>query len=201
MNRHSGVLKVRLVNSTPLNSTNSRNCWTELLCCQSEDEERTSEAAFSQPLSTAVQLALANALIKCGIKPSAVIGHSSGEIAAAYVAGALTMREAIICSYLRGLAVKRHASCDGRMAAVGLGHKDVLRFLIDGVQVACENSPKSVTLAGTADALDKVLNAIKLEDADIFTRHLRIEVAYHSCKINVHLLDHTGHQYSAPVNY
>lgn len=151
-----------------------------------------SKPEFSQPLSTAVQLALANVLAKCDIRPDAVVGHSSGEIAAAYVVGALTMKQAMICSYLRGLAVKRWASRKGGMAAVGLGSNDVSPFLIDGVQVACENSPKSVTLAGDVDALKDVLDAIKLQDADIFTRHLRIEVAYHSGKKIFSFLRHLG---------
>ncbi|KAK5996225.1 Highly reducing polyketide synthase gloL [Cladobotryum mycophilum] len=154
--------------------------WTiqELLCSE-VDKDVISKAEFAQPLSTAVQLALVNLLAQYGVTPSAVVGHSSGEIAAAYVAGALTMSEAIICSYLRGLVTKRQARA-GRMAAVGMSRERVTSFLVHGVHVACENSPKSVTLSGDADALEEVIKAIKAQYDDVFVRQLRVDKAYHS---------------------
>lgn len=151
------------------------------LLCSELNQDTISKAEFAQPLSTAVQLALANLLVKCGIKPSAVVGHSSGEIAAAYVAGALTMSEAIICSYLRGAVAKRQTRV-GRMAAVGMGRESVSSYLVEGVQVACENSPKSVTLSGDASILEGVMAAIKAKNADVFMRKLRVDMAYHSRK-------------------
>lgn len=122
-----------------------------------------------------------NFLAKCGVTPSAVVGHSSGEIAAAYTAGALTKSEAIVCAYLRGLVMKRQ-NRTGSMAAIGMGHKAVLSYLIDGVQIACDNSPASVTISGDSDALRQTLDAIKAKDPDMFTRQLDVNVAYHSRK-------------------
>lgn len=93
--------------------------------CLSETEgsSRLNEAAFSQPICTALQIALVNHLRRHGIKPVAVVGHSSGEIAAAYTAGALSLEEAIIVAYYRGYIVQQSVSLTrrGSMAAVGLG--------------------------------------------------------------------------------
>ena len=149
------------------------------MLCSDDAKDIINKAEFAQPLSTALQVALVNLLAKCGVTPGAVIGHSSGEIAAAYTAGAITMAEAIICGYLRGLVAKRQTSTGG-MAAVGMGRDAVSPYLIDGVQVACENSPKSVTISGDTDALEKTLEAIKAREPDVFLRRLHVDIAYHS---------------------
>ncbi|KAK5997537.1 Highly reducing polyketide synthase gloL [Cladobotryum mycophilum] len=162
----------------------------EDLLCSETDSEIISKAELAQPLSTALQISLARLLINCGIKPSAVVGHSSGEIAAAFVAGALTLDEAIICSYQRGLIMKRAELPAGRMAAVGLSCKEVSPFLVEGVRIACENSPKSVTLSGDAEAVEKVVKAIKDGNKDTFVRLLHVEVAYHS-----HHMSYVGQEY------
>ncbi|KAK2601916.1 hypothetical protein QQS21_004507 [Conoideocrella luteorostrata] len=156
--------------------------WTieaSLRCSGESMNETFSKAEFAQPLCTAIQVALVNFLATCGITPSAVIGHSSGEIAAAYTAGALTMSEAIICAYLRGFATKSQ-SRSGGMAAVGMSKDAVMPYLIDGVQLACENSPRSVTISGDLNAIDKTLEEISTKDPEIFTRKLNVNIAYHS---------------------
>ena len=109
----------------------------------------------------------------------AVVGHSSGEIAAAYAARALSFREALIISYYRGYVAKQ-ASSSGGMAAVGLGATAVSNFLKDGVVIACENSSKSVTLSGDVEKLEKVLIAIKKSKPDVLARTLKVDMAYHS---------------------
>lgn len=141
-------------------------------------------AEFSQPLCTAVQIITANILRAWGVGPAAVIGHSSGEIAAAYACGAMTMREAIICAYLRGLATKKQHGAAGAMAAVGLGADEVRLLLPEGVVVACENSPSSTTLSGDAEGIDDVIRALKKDASgqEIFARRLHVDKAYHSRK-------------------
>lgn len=111
--------------------------------------------------------------------PSAVVGHSSGEIAAAYTAGLLTEENAILCAYHRGQAVKRQNK-KGSMAAIGLGSLAVQEYLAAGAGIACENSPTSVTISGDADAVHETLEAIKSDEPDVFTRLLHLDVAYHS---------------------
>lgn len=139
------------------------------------------KAEFSQPLCTAIQIGLVNFLSKCGISPKAVIGHSSGEIAAAYSAGALTMSEAILAAYFRGLATQSpECSRSGGMAAVGLGKDAFAPYANEGIRVACENSPTSVTISGDLDAVHSTLEDIKSADSAVFTRLLPVNIAYHS---------------------
>ena len=111
------------------------------------------------------------------------MGHSSGEIAAAYASGALTASEAILVAYYRGLATlglgKIHR---GGMAAIGLGRAQVASYLRTGVIVGCENSPNSTTLTGDADTLGEVMISIKDNHPDVLVRALQVECAYHSRK-------------------
>lgn len=144
-----------------------------------QTDSRVDQAEFSQPLCTAVQIAIVNLLRSWNVVPGAVIGHSSGELAAAYASGALTAAEAITGAYYRGLVTKQQ-SRSGAMAAIGFGRKDVTGFLTDGVTIACENSPESTTLSGDADQIDAVIARIKESHPDVFARRLRVEMAYHS---------------------
>lgn len=68
------------------------------------------------------------------------------------------------------------------MAAVGMSPADLEPFLIDGVVVACENSPQSTTISGDVEQVERVLNDIAQKQPDIFIRKLRVKVAYHSRK-------------------
>lgn len=116
------------------------------------------------------------------VKPEAVLGHSSGEIAAAYAARAITSREAIIIAYYRGKVLLDINPAVGGMAAVGLGSKQVQPYLQPGVLVGCENSPNSVTLTGDKGALQETLQRIKQAHPDAFLRVLKVDRAYHSGK-------------------
>ncbi|KAK4184985.1 hypothetical protein QBC35DRAFT_32555 [Podospora australis] len=138
------------------------------------------KAELSQPLCTAVQIALVDTFASLGVEPHAVVGHSSGEIAAAYAAGALTAKEAIIIAWQRGLAAREQTRL-GAMAAVGLGKDDVASYLPERkVVVACENSPKSVTISGDADEVNLALERIQKDHPAITARLLKVEKAYHS---------------------
>ncbi|KAL5392876.1 hypothetical protein DPSP01_000571 [Paraphaeosphaeria sporulosa] len=156
-----------------------------------KDSSRINKAELSQPLCTALQIGLVNLLARWGIIPSAVVGHSSGEIAAAYASKAISAEAAIVIAYYRGM-VTRTKTCAGAMAAIGLGREEVARFLVDGVVVACENSPKSVTLSGDAEKLDQVMTIMKKDLPDVFCRHLKVEMAYHS-----HHMGEFGEQYES----
>jgi acyl transferase domain-containing protein len=142
------------------------------------------KAEFSQPLCTAVQIGLVNLFRQWGIHPSKVVGHSSGEIAAAYAANAITAEAAIIVAYYRGQVTKLQNQ-PGSMAAVGLGRDHVVKYLVKGVTIACENSPQSVTLSGDTDKVTDVLASIKESSPDTFARQLRVEMAYHSRKLTI----------------
>ncbi|KAF2972455.1 hypothetical protein GQX73_g1158 [Xylaria multiplex] len=133
---------------------------------------------LSQPICTAVQVALVKLLREWGVNPLACVGHSSGEIAAAYAAGAITDEQAILAAYFRGVAVDQLTQ-RGTMLAVGLGPEEAAPYLEDGVRIACYNSPQSVTLSGDENAAAKVKE--KLEADGIFVRALKTSGrAYHS---------------------
>ncbi|ORY03478.1 hypothetical protein BCR34DRAFT_492333 [Clohesyomyces aquaticus] len=142
---------------------------------------RINEAEFSQPLCTAVQVALVDLLQSWGVIPSVTVGHSSGEIAAAYAAGLIGFNESIIAAYFRGKVVK-DINTNGAMMAVGLGAEAVQPYLAGyerQVVVACHNSPALVTLSGDADALDEVKN--RLDAEKVFARIVKTGgKAYHS---------------------
>ncbi|KAL6230630.1 acyl transferase domain-containing protein [Aspergillus navahoensis] len=155
---------------------------------------KVQSAELSQPLCTAVQIALVDLLAAVGVKPAAVIGHSSGEIAAAYASGALTAKEAIISAWQRGLAAKNQAK-SGAMAAIGMGWDAVSSFLSPPkVVVACENSPRSVTLSGDSDEVQSTISRIKEAHPDVTAKLIKVEKAYHS----YHMRE-VGAEYSAAL--
>lgn len=137
------------------------------------------KAEFSQPLCTAIQVALVNLLRALNIVAGSVVGHSSGEIGAAYAAGSITQGEAILVAYFRGQATKASAR-KGSMAAVGMGRTEVSLYLKRGVVIGCENSQNSITLTGDSKVLEEVLADIKVDEPDVFARVLKVEMAYHS---------------------
>ncbi|KAF5022679.1 hypothetical protein F66182_5227 [Fusarium sp. NRRL 66182] len=140
---------------------------------------RVHEAELSQPLCTAIQLALFNKFAALGLSPTAIVGHSSGEIAGAYASGRISQEEAITIAYYRGYVTTKQ-TLSGSMAAVGMGARDVAEFLCDGVVVACENSPSSSTISGDSDKVAQVIDAIKQKLPDMFARQLKVTMAYHS---------------------
>ncbi|KAH0434137.1 KR domain-containing protein [Colletotrichum camelliae] len=148
------------------------------------------KAYLSQPVCTAVQVALVDALHEAaGIQPFAVVGHSSGEMAAAYATGRLTANEAIIAAYYRGVASSEVTKI-GAMAAVGMGRAKTAPFLIPGVVIACENSPSSVTISGDAERVENVLSEIRSAYPEVLARLLKVEKAYHS-----HHMQEVGERY------
>ncbi|GAW16235.1 hypothetical protein ANO14919_056580 [Xylariales sp. No.14919] len=140
-----------------------------------------SEGWLSQPLCTAIQIALVQLLKTAGVTFAAVVGHSSGEIAAAYAAGYLSAEDAIRVAYFRGLFLER--ACAGAMLAVGTTPEDArklcdLRSLRGRICVAATNSPINVTLSGNADAIQDAWEIF--EDENKFARILNVDKAYHS---------------------
>ncbi|KAL9011376.1 MAG: hypothetical protein Q9173_003774, partial [Seirophora scorigena] len=140
---------------------------------------RVNEPEFSQPLCTALQIGLVNLLSSWNVKPVATVGHSSGEIAAAYAAGVHTAEEAIIMAYYRGKILATHTT-PGRMLAVGLGPEQVSRYLENKkVVIAAVNSPSGVTLSGDEDAVEELKQVFDKEKT--FARIVQTGgKAYHS---------------------
>ena len=154
---------------------------------QNEKESIIDRSDVSQPACTALQIALVDLLESLDIRPEDVVGHSSGEMAAAYAAGALTHKAAITAAYYRGFtanAVNTILQTTGAMIAVGLNESAVLPFieqLTSGkAVVACVNSPKSVTVSGDSQAIDELKDILSSQQDPIFNRKLRVDTAYHS---------------------
>ncbi|KAL4796631.1 hypothetical protein BDV19DRAFT_388136 [Aspergillus venezuelensis] len=148
------------------------------------ETSRVGEAAVSQPLCTALQVALVDALRAAGIEFSAVVGHSSGEIAAAYAAGYFTATDAIRVAYYRGVHTKLAQGPNGtrgKMMAVGMSLGQATTFCSDfggALAVAASNSQTSCTLAGDAEAIDDA--HAQLQANGTFARVLQVDTAYHS---------------------
>lgn len=150
-----------------------------------EKSSRVNEPALAFPVSVALQVSLVRLLDSWAIRPAAVTGHSSGEISAAFAAGAVSLREALAIAYVRGAITQKHVDTSelrGRMLAVGLGAGEAQEYLqqISSGQavVACVNSPSSVTLSGDVDAIEQL--EARFKDQSVFARQLKVQAAYHS---------------------
>ncbi|GAW22514.1 hypothetical protein ANO14919_120510 [Xylariales sp. No.14919] len=154
---------------------------------KTSDDSRIGQVRFSQPLCTAVQIALVDLLKFAKVKFAAVVGHSSGEIAAAYAAGYLSAEDAIRIAYLRGYfcdTIKASTTGPaGSMIAIGTTPEDALDLISlpafeRRVCMAAINSPTSVTISGDLDALTRI--SLVMDDEKKFSRLLRVDRAYHS---------------------
>ncbi|WP_327144168.1 SDR family NAD(P)-dependent oxidoreductase [Nocardia sp. NBC_01327] len=144
-----------------------------------EEESRVTSTAIAQPANFLVQVALFAMLAELGIHPAAVVGHSVGEVSAAYVTGMLSLHDALLVSYHRA-RLQATTAGSGGMLAVGLP-RAAAQELIDGdalVDIAAVNSPSAVTLAGAVERLDAI--AESLTEQGVFARRLQVEVPYHS---------------------
>ncbi len=148
---------------------------------RSASKIRFDDTAVAQPLLFAIQVALTQWLAEQGIHPYAVTGHSVGEVAAAWAAGALTLDQAVevICVRSACQALTRGS---GRMAAVNLSADAAQAILqaegLTGIAIAGYNSAANITLTGSADQLQKFSQI--MEQRDIFCKLLDLDYAFHS---------------------
>lgn len=172
----------------PINDRPSWSLIDELLAPSAESH--VNQAELSQPLCTAIQILLVQLLRSAGIHFKCVIGHSSGEIAAAYAAGALSARNAIRIAYYRGFHLHRAHGKDGQkgaMMAAGTSFQDAkelceLEAFTGRLCVAACNSTSSVTISGDVDAIAHASDVF--DDEGKFTRKLKVDKAYHSHHMN-----------------
>lgn len=145
-----------------------------------ESDTRIALTEFAQPLLFALQLGLTRLLHEAGAVPMAVTGHSVGEVAAAYVSGALTLDQATRVIFYRSKAQARTAG-RGRMAALGVSADEALEVMqsVDGwLEIAAENAPESVTVAGDPVALEKMIQALTAKGK--FARLLQLNYPFHT---------------------
>ncbi|HEX6351756.1 non-ribosomal peptide synthetase/type I polyketide synthase [Actinophytocola sp.] len=136
-----------------------------------------------QPALFAVMVSLARCWQAFGVEPAAVIGHSQGEIAAAYVAGALSRRDAARIVTLRSRTIVDIAGTGG-MVSVSLGAADVVRLLArwaGRLDVAAVNGPRSTVVSGDAEAVDELMAHCAAND--LFARRIPVDYASHSTHV------------------
>ncbi|MFI1165457.1 SDR family NAD(P)-dependent oxidoreductase [Streptomyces sp. NPDC020801] len=136
-----------------------------------------------QPVLFAVMVSLAAVWRARGVRPDAVLGHSQGEVAAACVAGALSLNDAAAVVALRSQALTGLAGT-GAMAVVALPHAEVgkrLEGLGGRVSVAAVNSGRSTVIAGEVEPLETLL--ADLEREQVFVRRLDVDYASHSAQV------------------
>lgn len=149
-------------------------------------KSRIAEGELSQPLCTAVQVMLVEMLKVAGVEFDSVVGHSSGEIGAAYTSGFINASDAIRIAFYRGryaYLARGPTGQRGGMIAAGTSLEDARELCelpaFEGrVSVAAYNSDSSVTLSGDLDAIEEVKEV--LDDEKMFNRQLKVDTAYHS---------------------
>ncbi|MGE8066738.1 SDR family NAD(P)-dependent oxidoreductase [Pseudomonas sp. NPDC089569] len=149
-------------------------------------QDRYHLTEIAQPALFALQVGVTRMLASQGVVPQVVMGHSVGEVAAAWACGALTLDDATRVIYHRS-RLQGLTAGSGQMSAVGLSAGDTAELLLelglDEVVVAGENSFKGATVAGSVAGLERLEQA--LAERQVFVRRLALDYAFHSPAMNV----------------
>ena len=150
-----------------------------------EERSRLGETEVVQPALFAIQVGIAALLESWGVKPNAVLGHSVGEVAAAHVAGALSLEEAVRLVAWRGRIMQK-ATGRGKMAWVALSREDAAQAIAgreSALAIAAVNDPESAVLSGETAALEEVLAALAVRG--VACRPLKVNYAFHSPQMDL----------------
>lgn len=144
---------------------------------------------IGQPATFAIQYATAKLLESWGIVPTAVIGHSLGELAASCLAGALTLEEALKVILVRSRC-HEHCPKDGCMAALGMSEEDATQLIVQlkleaSINIAAINDGKSVTISGDKLSIECVQNHLDLNNIQVFWKKLSTARAFHSFQVDM----------------
>ena len=163
--------------------------------CFSAAQAELDEVSLAQPAIFMIQCALYELLNTWGVHPDCVVGHSSGEVAAAYASGALSLEDATRLVFHRA-SLQQRAAGSGRMLAIGLdrpGTEELLERLDESsnsngglcarVEVACENSPANTVICGRESILQPVM--MELDRLNIQNRLIPGNIAFHSRAMDV----------------
>jgi acyl transferase domain-containing protein/NADPH:quinone reductase-like Zn-dependent oxidoreductase/SAM-dependent methyltransferase/acyl carrier protein len=176
---HNSLFKEKILECDALLKNHANWSLMEELT-KDENTSRINDTQFGQPAVFSVQVALADLWRSWGVIPDAIVGHSVGEVATAYVSGALDIEDAIKLIFHRS-RLQRKAAGKGKMLATGLTEQQCKQIL-DGyenfVSIAAINSPASITLAGDAEKLEEIAGV--LEKKEIFWRFLKVDIPFHS---------------------
>ncbi|MCE5316819.1 MAG: type I polyketide synthase [Parachlamydia sp.] len=149
-----------------------------------ENFSKMDQPEYSQPANFAIQAALTTLLKSWGIVPAAVVGHSIGEVAAAFAAQAITLEEGMLISFHRSRvqAIRKDL---GTMLAAEISQEQAMECLAcypGKLSLAAINAPATITLSGEQPALQSI--ADDLEKQGIFNRFLKVNIAYHSHQLD-----------------
>lgn len=179
---------------------------TQLTIDPESPDYRLSEIDVIQPVLISIEIALATLWRSWGIEPDAVIGHSMGEVGAAFVAGALSLTEAMQVICLRSKLLRRVAG-QGAMAVVELSLSEAQAAVAgfeDSVCVAVNNSPRMCVLSGAVEPLETIVT--NLQAQDVYCRFVKVDVASHSPQVDplipellVHLEGLQPHAGTVPI--
>ncbi|MDJ0750984.1 MAG: type I polyketide synthase [Woeseiaceae bacterium] len=141
----------------------------------------------AQPLLFAVQVGVTGLMRELGLRPGAVVGHSVGEVAAAWASGALSLEQAVRLILARSEQQGRTKG-GGAMLAVGMGAGAIRALLAElpggaDLTIAGVNSPRGVTIAGPIPSLNRLETL--LNEREVFFRRLPLDYAFHSADMDV----------------
>ena len=144
------------------------------------NRSRLDQTEFAQPVLFTLQVGLAALWASWGVTPSAVVGHSVGEVAAAYVAGALSLADAIRVVVHRA-RIMQQATGRGKMAVVELPVREIERAVaaFNGrISIAAVNAPSSTVVSGEPAAIDELVRS--LNEQQVLVRPIPVNYAFHS---------------------
>ncbi|MEU8402488.1 type I polyketide synthase [Nonomuraea sp. NPDC048892] len=144
------------------------------------DEEALRRVDIVQPALWAVMVALAGLWRSYGVRPDAVVGHSQGEIAAAVVAGALSLEDGARVAALRSKAIRDVLAGRGGMVSVALPAEELAPRL-GGLSLAVVNGARSAVVSGPPEALDQLVADLTAEG--VRARHVPVDYASHSAQV------------------
>lgn len=159
--------------------------WSVSELLRAEDAAaRLEQTEIAQPAIFALQVALAELWRAYGVEPAAIVGHSLGEIAAAWCSGALSLEDAASVAVHRGRLMQR-VTGQGRMVSVDLAEDEIRAALEDwtGLNVAVVNGPRSTVLSGDTERVEQAVAALAARGAS--TRYLPVPYAFHSHHLDV----------------
>ena len=158
--------------------------------CFRASQSALDECELAQPVIFAIQCALVELFKTWGIYPDCVVGHSSGEVAAAYACGALSLKDATQLAFHRS-ALQQRTAGSGRMLTIGLDVSGVeqlldalaVAFRPDGdcpvqVEIACENAPANTVVCGNESILQPIME--ELDRRNVQNRLIPGNIAFHS---------------------
>jgi acyl transferase domain-containing protein len=147
---------------------------------RTEETSQMQRTEIAQPAIFAMQVSLAELWKSLGVEPTAVVGHSVGEIAAACLAGVFSLEEAARIIVLRSRLMDGCARGEGTMLAVGLDENEARALIARHdrtVAIAAINGPRSLTLAGARISLEAML--AEMEPQGVFARIVRVDHPFH----------------------